>query len=555
MQRRHLWLLVGVFIAAAGLMTTTAATAGPQTSEIRKGGTARFGADQEPGSLNPFIVGGDHLWTAAAHYLTMAGTFRITPKLVYTPDIARLAVVRSRPLTLRYTIKPQARWNDGRPITAQDYVFTYRTIMNKEFNILSITGYEDIRSIRAQGRKRVTVVFKKPYAGFRDLFGQILPRHALSGRDFDEVWRSNINNPKTDRPIASGPFQFGSWDRGSQMTFNRNAKYWGKKANLSRIVFRFVPNTQTQAQQIRGGELDVINPQPQAYLTPLRKVRSLKVQSSQGLAFEHLDFNVGHKGGGHKALRKRFVRQAIGYGINRSAITNALYRKIVGRLPVLNSVIFLTNSPLYRPHWARYKFNQQKAINLLRANGCKGGPSRPGGGGTYSCPGVGELSFRFTSTAGNQLREQTFLVIQQQLKRVGIEVISRFGSAATVFRNWKVNGDYDIIMFAWLLSTPDASGWDSVYGCRTAVEAQQNDQGYCNRTVDRLLKRANTQFDNRQQARTINRALAIMAKDNITYPLFQKPTFLVHKRKLVGITDNPLSAGPLWRTETWAFAS
>ena len=68
----------------------------------------------------------------------------------------------------------------------------------------------------------------------------------------NEVWRNAINNPKTNRPIASGPFLLQTWNRGTNMIFVRNEQYWGPKALLNRIIFRFVPDTNTQVQQIRG---------------------------------------------------------------------------------------------------------------------------------------------------------------------------------------------------------------------------------------------------------------------------------------------------------------
>ena len=94
---------------------------------------------------------------------------------------------------MTYYIKKNARWSDGKPITAQDYRSTWQTIMNKSFNILSTIGYEDISSARIINSKTIQFRFKKVFAGWRDPF-EILPQHALSGQDFDEIWRNNINN-------------------------------------------------------------------------------------------------------------------------------------------------------------------------------------------------------------------------------------------------------------------------------------------------------------------------------------------------------------------------
>ena len=102
---------------------------------------------------------------------------------------------------------------------------------------------------------------------------------------------------------------------------------------------------------------------------------------------------------GHPALRQKFVRQALIRGINRSAITSALYRTISPGSPVLQNVIFKPFESQYKPNWKKYTYNRAAAEQLLRTNRCTKGSD-----GIYSCPNVGKLSFRFTSTAGNQLR-------------------------------------------------------------------------------------------------------------------------------------------------------
>ena len=55
----------------------------------------------------------------------------------------------------------------------------------------------------------------------------MLPEHALRGEDLETVWRDRMVNPKTGRPIGSGPFLVDDWDRGKRLTLVRNRNYWG----------------------------------------------------------------------------------------------------------------------------------------------------------------------------------------------------------------------------------------------------------------------------------------------------------------------------------------
>ena len=99
-----------------------------------------------------------------------------------------------------------------------------------------------------------------------------------------------------------------------------------------------------------------------------------------------------------------------------------------------------------------WKFSQKKVISMLKGKGCTGGPNTPSASNNdiWSCPNVGKLSFRFTTTSGNQLRALTFEITQKQLKSVGIELVPRFGSSGTVFGQVLPSGDWDIFMFTWV---------------------------------------------------------------------------------------------------------
>jgi peptide/nickel transport system substrate-binding protein len=538
-------LLVGATVVA--LVAVASGSAGSASKDAS--GTVVFGADQEPGILNTNIIGGDVFWGGQVASPVFATTYRVYPDFSFRPDVVSKATVTKSPFSVTYYIKKNAKWNDGKPITAADYAFTLKTIMNPNVKILSTTGYEDIVKTKVVNSKTVKFTFKRPFAGWKTLFGQPLPSHALSGQDFNKVWLNDINNPKTGNPISSGPFYLpkGGWQRGRQLTLLRNPRYWGPKAKLARLVYRFLPDTNTTAEQIRGGEVDVIYPQPQLFLVPLRHQRGLRTQVGRGPSFEHIDFQTGFKDKGNPLLRNLWMRQAIGYGINRSAIVNALYTQtdIAPGLPVLNDVFIMTQSRYYKANWGYLKFNKAKSENLLKAHGCT-----KGGDGIYSCGGK-RASFGFVWRSGNQLRQLTFEALQAELKQVGIEIKADDSPNALTQR--LPNGDFDMILYAWI-GNPDISGLDSIYGCRNDAtnEAQQNNTGHCNRKADKLLKQANTIFDGTQQAKVTNQAFALIAKDLPTIPLFQKPTYLIYKSKLKGLKENPTNEGPVWNVGKWS---
>ena len=97
-----------------------------------------------------------------------------------------------------------------------------------------------VRSVRAVDPKTVRVVLSSRWAFWRDLFEVVLPEHALRGADLASIWMDRIDDPRTGRPIASGPFLVQRWERGKRLTLVRNPRYWGQhRAYLNRIDVRY----------------------------------------------------------------------------------------------------------------------------------------------------------------------------------------------------------------------------------------------------------------------------------------------------------------------------
>ena len=558
MHLRKLWLLAGVVLASLAIVTTGSAS----QQSANAGGTVVFGAEQEPGILNGDIIGGNLFWGSMVISPVFPSAYRVYPDFSFRPDLVSNVKVQTNPFRLTYYIKKNAVWYEAggptHPITSADFIAGWRTIMTKDFKILSQVGYEDIASAKAINKKTVRFTFTKPFAGWRTMFSSqtVVPSFAIAGEDFNKVWINDMNDPKTGKPISGGPFYMpnGGWDRGKQLVLLRNPKFWGPKAKLAKAVYRFLPDTNTTAEAIRGREVDVIYPQPQIFLVPLRHTAGIKVQVGRGPIFEHIDFNMGFgKGPFNDLLKQLWMRQAIAYGIDRKSVVQALYTKtdIAPGLPVLNDPIILTASKYYKAHWKGYTHNAKKAIALLKAHGCTGGPATPGAGGVYTCNGV-KASFKFKWRSGNQLRQLSFEAMQAQLKDVGIQLVA--DDTPNALSQDLPNGNYDIILFAWV-GTPDISGWDAIYGCRSGSDhAQDNNQGYCDQKVDRLLVAANHQLDATKQYNITNQALAQMVKQVPTVPLFQKPTYLVYRTVLKGLVENPTSEGPVWNINKWSKA-
>ena len=512
-----------------------------EEGEPVRGGTIVFGAEQEPTEgLNADLVCCTLAWSAWIMQQVLEGAYEPQPDFTYAPDIIDgEAEITEDPFTITYRIKDEAQWSDGTPITAEDFEYTWQNHIDESINHASRDGYDVIESAEIADEKTITFTFSEPYAGWKELFWPLYPKHALEGANFNKVWNKCWCDANGE-PIASGPFMFESYEAGSELRLVRNENYWGEHTSyVDEVVFRFLPETNTEIQSLRGGEVDGIYPQPQLELEPLLQNPDLEVQTNAGTTWEHVDIQLGENG--HPALREQYVREALAMSIDRDALVSNLFGTLSPDLEPLHNTIFMQNSEFYEPNWDRWSADPEGAQALLEDNGCTRGNDQ-----VYVCNGE-RLSFEFTSTAGNALRELAFEVIQEQLRPVGIELKSGFGDAAVVFGNKVlVAGNYDLFMFAWVGGV-DPVGSVEIWKC----EGSQNFTGYCNEEATDLLEQSNTALDPAARADLMNQADALMAEDIPTIPLYQKPTFLAFHTYVHGMQDNPTDEGPFWNMEEW----
>jgi peptide/nickel transport system substrate-binding protein len=205
----------------------------------------------------------------------------------------------------------------------------------------------------------------------------------------------------------------------------------------------------------------------------------------------------------------------------------------------------------YRENWAVYRFSQQNVINRLKARGCTGGPDRPSAGNDriWSCPSVGRLEFRFSTTTGNQLRALTFEIIQRQLKSVGIQLNARFEVAGTLFGTTLPSRNWDLMMFTWVGSPATPITIKDLYGCG----GDQNDMGYCNQAFSRILNRVSTTLSASQRAQMLNDAeRRYMVPDVPSIPVYARPVFVIRSAKVRGPVVNPTTEGSPWNANVWS---
>lgn len=545
MRKRSLWLLAGLVLVAS-LVIGPGATASPQKASA---GTVVFIHDQEPPNLQGPWVGNNLYATSLVLNNIWYGCQIRDATAAFVPRLCegKPKLLKTNPLTVRFTYKKSAVWSDGKPVVAEDFWATWRVFVNPNNNVISRSGWEDVAKVTRGNSKTVTVTFKKgkTYADWESLVSSgPYAAHVIKGKNMNNMFLTSV-------PVSSGPWLFAGAQKGVQITVRKNPRFnAGPKMKLDRLVFRYILDTNSRFQALKAGEGQVMEPQPQLQIADFMKDSKFKVDRQIGYTYEHIDIQFGPKG--HPALKQPYIRQALITGMNRPQVAGALYGEIAPGLPALQSLLFKPfEAGRYQKNFAARPFSQSRVISILKGKGCTGGPDRPSSGNDkiFSCPGVGKLSFRFFTTTGNQLRALTFEIIQRQLKSVGIELVPRFQTAGVMFGTTLPSRDWDLMLFAWVGSPSSSITAKDIYGCG----GDQNDGAYCNRALTKVLEKVSTTLSSVERAKLLNDAeKKYMVKDIPSIPMFARPLFVIRANKVTGPGVNPTQEGSPWNISSWA---
>jgi peptide/nickel transport system substrate-binding protein len=529
-------LLVGLAMVAAacGGGGDEGGDTGGGSAQIQQGGTLNYAADQEPTGFNNNTSKDNGTSVLNIVVGMFPFTFHAQPDFTVKMDEAFLDSAEQTsedPQTIVYKIKENAIWSDDTPITADDFVYFWEqqngTI--KDNDVASTTGYDQIESVEGSDNgKTVTVVFKDPYADWKGLFTGILPAHYVKERPGG--WNTGLDKEPEKIPVG-GWWKVDNYTAGQSLTLVRNDKYFGPKAHLDSVVFRFLPESTTQPAALQNNEVDLIYPQPQ--LDQVQQVKALPDVTSQinfGPTFEHFDFNFKNE---HLADLK--VRQAIAKGINIEELVNRTVKQFSDQAqPLGNRIYMITQPDQYQDHFGEYgKGDTAAATALLEEAGyAKGGK---------------KLSLRISTTAGNQLRETQEELFQAQMKEIGVDIKIANADSTKFFGEWLPNGNFDIANFAWVGSPFSISGSQATY----VTGGGGNYGSYESKKVDDLFKQAMGEFDDAKATELGNQIDQQLTTDMVTIPLYQKPTFIAWRNTFANIADNSTQDGPFWNANLW----
>lgn len=515
LRASSLALLLGAILLAGcrGPDEQPAASSGAASPEApRRGGTAVTGWVAEPGGVNELIVPSSQvtnelLFRIYGHLMEELSDFEEHPPTL-KPQLAKSWEFSDGHKTLTFHLREDAVWSDGVPITAEDVRWTWQAQRNPEVAWDSVDAKRWITDVEVVDphtvRMRFSQVSAKQLLAANE--GVILPKHVWEKLPFAQ-WRQGGEWFRA-HAVVSGPFAIASWEPGQQLVLRRNDRYYEKELPyLDRVVMRFVPDQASLLTQLLNGEVDFV---PQIAPSDAPRVKAnprLRLISNWFNIYVGIVWNNEHP-----PFSDPEVRRALTLGIDRQTIVDTLWGEY-GRI---------ATSPILTSVWAHDKSLQPWPYDPAEARrilGAKGWKDSDGDGvlDRNGKPFVIELE----TNAGNQARVDTMVMVQDQLKKVGIRVESQQVEFNTMMSQM-VDGTFDAAILGQSLDT-SLDLTDNFHS--RSIGTRNNNARYRNPEVDRLLVTAVSQPNMRDELPYLLRIQRILHRD-------QPITFLWESKRL-----------------------
>jgi len=284
--------------------------------EPQAGGTVTVGTNEEPDTLHPFIT--QLVTSSDVVYGILDGLHTYDSKEQLIPRLAESFEISDDGLTYSFTLRDGVKFHNGDTFSGDDVVACWKIIMNPDFGAFYQNGWDKIKDIKVDGNQLVMTT-TEVYAPFMSYVAdnRIAPKSAID---------AGIDSFKQDygrAPIGTGPFKFVEWKAKDQIVLDKFADYWGEPAHLDRIIYRIVPDDNTQIVQLRTGEIQLVG--GAGALTPSRVDEALQIEGITLLehatqAWNHIDLKQWDH------LRMTKVRQALDFATPSKDIVEKLLK-------------------------------------------------------------------------------------------------------------------------------------------------------------------------------------------------------------------------------------
>lgn len=410
-------------------------------------------------------------------------------RTIYKPDLAESWEHPEDGLSITFHMAKGQLWSDGQPITAADVAFTYDLIADPA---VASPRLDFVDRMKPDARPRVlddyTVRFEfiEAYDRITQMSHcsmNLLPKHVLEGHD-----RGSLRGSDFDKaPVVSGPWRMGKWDKGSSLELVPNEKYTGPNPpTLARVIFKVVPEYSTRLIELESGAVDAIeNIQTMEDIGRIAKDHPELKLYRRGWRFnDYVGWNLLNP-----LFQDKSVRQALTMAINRDKIIADLLTTPTGEKlgkpsvgTITPELCDYTTEGIVTP----FPYDPAKSKEMLAAAGWS---DTDGDGILDKEFGKTRRPFRFKllTNTGNARRAKAVIIIQSNLKDVGIDAQIEMAETNNFFERTRTK-DFEAALSGWSA----ASYVDPTPLWRSDSDGKKREFNFCsysNPVADELIDR------------------------------------------------------------------
>lgn len=505
-----------------------AGPAGPDAETPASGDAIIVGSIGDASTLIPILVSDTASGEIAG--LIYNGLIKYDQNLNIVGDLAQSWEVSKDGLTITFHLRPGIKWQDGKPFSAEDVLFTYQTIIDPRTPTAYASAFLEVREAKIPDSNTFQVTYKQPFAPALDSWGVgIIPKHLLASQD---ITKSPLNR----NPVGTGFYRFAGWKTGEKIELSFNPDCFAGRPYIDRYIYRIIPDQATMFLELLSGGVDEMG------LTPLQYARqseNAKFRENYK-RYRYLTFSYSYLGFNLKDPRfaDKRVRQAIAYAIDKKEIIDG----VLFGLGVEATGPYRPDTWYYNPSVKKYPYDPEQARRLLQ----EAGYQDRNNDGILDKDGQ-PFEFTLITNQGNITRSRTAEIIQRRLKKIGISVKIRILEWSAFLNEFVDKRRFEAVILGWAMG-PEPDQFDIWHSSKTK-EKEFNFVTFANPEADRLLEEGRHTFDLEKRKRAYFRLQEILAEEQpYVFLYYAQALPAIHKR-FRGI--EPAPAGIAYNFEKW----